>query len=67
MLGNPKEYYSEVSKKLADDRKEALELLLVCAKDVVEYWPQFSFKTIRIMAGKMETLKQAVTMALPYK
>jgi len=43
-------------------RQEALELVVSCAKDVVDFWPQFSFRSIRIMVGKMETLKQALDL-----
>jgi hypothetical protein len=46
-----------------DDRLAAIELAILCAKDVVDYWPQFSFRTIRIMAAKMDTLRQALETA----
>lgn len=42
--------------------EEAKELALSCAKDVIDFWPKFSFRTIRIMAAKMENLKQALDM-----
>ncbi len=43
-------------------RMEALELVASCAKDVMEYWPQFSFRTVKTMVAKMENLKQALEM-----
>lgn len=44
------------------EREENIALLISCVKDVLDYWPQMSFRTIRIMAGKMETLKQAFAL-----
>lgn len=44
------------------ERVEAVALAISCAKDVIDYWPQFSFRTIKIMAHKMEALKQALDM-----
>ena len=54
----------DLTRKLESEKKrsEALEMVASCAKDVVDYWPQFSFKTIRIMMAKMENLKQALAM-----
>lgn len=43
-----------------NDRAEALELVLLYSKDLLNYWPQFSFKTVPIMMKKMDALKQAV-------
>lgn len=43
-------------------RQEALELIASCAKDVVDYWPSMSFKTIRVMIPKMQALKEALEM-----
>jgi hypothetical protein len=43
-------------------RLEALEMVASCAKDVIDYWPNMSFKTIRIMIPKMENLKQALSL-----
>jgi hypothetical protein len=44
----------------AYSRTEALELVYLYAKDLLAYWPQFSFKTVPIMMRKMDTLKQAI-------
>jgi len=43
-----------------NDRAEALELVLLYSKDILTFWPQFSFKTVPIMMKKMDALKQAV-------
>ncbi len=43
-------------------RLEALEMIASCARDVVDFWPSMSFKTIRIMIPKMQTLKEALEM-----
>lgn len=43
-------------------RKEALELVASCAKDVIEYWPNMSFRTIKVMIPKMQALKEALDM-----
>jgi hypothetical protein len=45
-----------------EKRNESLELVASYAKDVVGFWPQFSFKMIRIMVGKMDALKQALDL-----
>jgi hypothetical protein len=49
----------ESSKK----KEEALEMVVSCAQDVIDFWPQFSFKTIRIMVKKMDALKQALELS----
>lgn len=46
----------------AKSKMEALEMIASCAKDVVDYWPNMSFKTIRIMIPKMQALKEALEM-----
>ncbi|HEY5267561.1 MAG TPA: hypothetical protein VII94_00300 [Candidatus Saccharimonadales bacterium] len=46
----------------AKSKREALELVASFAKDVVDYWPNMSFKTIRIMIPKMQALKEALEM-----
>jgi hypothetical protein len=45
----------ELNRKL-----EAYQLVASYAKDVVEYWPSMSFKTIRFMIPKMDALKEAL-------
>lgn len=48
--------------KQTPTRLEALELVASYAKDVIDYWPNMSFKTIRIMIPKMQALKEALEM-----
>ena len=49
--------FSELEKRI-----EALELVASYARDVVDYWPSMSFKTIRIMIPKMASLKEALSL-----
>jgi hypothetical protein len=42
------------------NRQESLEMVLLYAKDLLDYWPHFSFKTVPIMMKKMDALKQAI-------
>ena len=44
-------------------RNEALEMVASYARDVVDFWPSMTFRTIRIMIPKMESLKQALELA----
>lgn len=48
---------SELEKKV-----EALELVASYAKDVVDFWPNMSMRTIRVMIPKMDSLKEALTL-----
>ena len=41
-------------------RNEQLELVASYAKDVVDFWPNMSMRTIRIMIPKMDSLKEAL-------
>jgi len=57
-----KELYEAKSEKLRalEKRVEALELVASYAKDVIDFWPSMSFKTIRFMIPKMDALKEAL-------
>ena len=44
-------------------KNEALELAASYAKDVVDFWPLMTMRTIRIMIPKMENLKGALELA----
>lgn len=46
----------------AEKKLEALELVASYAKDVVNYWPSMTFRTIRIMIPKMDALKEALDL-----
>lgn len=39
---------------------EALELVLICAKDIVDAWPQVTLRTLGQMTKRIETLRQAL-------
>jgi hypothetical protein len=41
-------------------RNEQLELVASYAKDVIDFWPSMTMRTIRIMIPKMEALKEAL-------
>jgi hypothetical protein len=46
----------------AERKLEALELVASYAKDVIDFWPSMSFKTIRFMIPKMDALKEALSL-----
>jgi len=46
----------------AEKKLEALELVASYAKDVIDFWPSMSFKTIRFMIPKMDALKEALSL-----
>lgn len=48
------------SKLTSAEQQEALELVLICANDIVDAWPKMTIKTIASMAGRIDTLKQAM-------
>jgi hypothetical protein len=53
-----KELYEAQKKKM-----EALELVASYARDVVDFWPLMTLRTIRVMIPKMDSLKQALGLA----
>lgn len=44
-------------------RAEAMELVLICAQDIVNAWPTLTMRTLGSMTKRMETLKQALEAA----
>ena len=44
-------------------RLEAYQLVASYAKDVVDFWPSMTMRTIRVMIPKMDNLKEALTLA----
>jgi hypothetical protein len=42
---------------------EAQELVNICAKDIVDAWPQTSMRTLGQMTKRMDTLRQALEAA----
>lgn len=49
--------------KELEAQNEALKLAVSYAQDVVDFWPNMTMRTIRIMIPKMEVLKEALTLA----
>lgn len=47
----------ELNRKL-----EAYQLIASYAKDVVDFWPSMTMRTIRVMIPKMDNLKEALTL-----
>jgi hypothetical protein len=45
-----------------NERIEALELVASYAKDVVDFWPSMTMRTIRAMIPKMAALKEALDL-----
>ena len=41
-------------------QKEAIELVLICAKDIVDAWPTLTFRTLVSMTKRIDTLAQAL-------
>ena len=46
-----------------EQRNEALELVAAYAKDVIDFWPVMTMRTIRVMIPKMNMLKEALEFA----
>lgn len=42
---------------------ESLELVMICAKDIVEAWPKTTMRTLGEMTKRMDTLRQALEQA----
>jgi hypothetical protein len=45
------------------EQLEAMELALVCARDIVNAWPQTTIRTLGEMTKRMDTLRQALEAA----
>lgn len=39
---------------------EAMDLVLICAQDIVDAWPQTTIRTLGQMTKRMDTLRQAL-------
>lgn len=46
-----------------NQEEEAIELALLCAKDIVNAWPQTTIRTLSEMTKRMDTLRQALEAA----
>lgn len=54
----PEQYIEEInvlSKQLA-----ALELVVICAQDIVAAWPETTMRTLSNMTKRVDTLRQAL-------
>ena len=43
-------------------RREALELVLSYAKDIVDFWPKMTLRTLGQMTNKIKALQEALKM-----
>lgn len=55
----------EKSKQMTGDmrevaKQEALQLVVICATDIVNAWPQLTLRELRSMTARIDTLRQAV-------
>jgi hypothetical protein len=44
-------------------RDEAMELAIICAKDIVSAWPEMTMRTLANMTKRIDTLRQALEEA----
>ena len=44
----------------AEAKLEKMELVIVCATDIVEFWPKLTMRMFGQMTKQMDTLKQAI-------
>lgn len=44
----------------ADQRAEALDLVLICAQDIVDAWPELTMRKLGEMTKRVDTLRQAL-------
>lgn len=53
---------SDARAKKDQDRKDAMELVLLYAQDIVDSWPKMTLRTLGQMTGKIGALKEALTL-----
>ncbi len=58
---DPVEYWKARAER-AEKKLEGLELVASYAKDVIDFWPNMTFRTIRVMIPKMAALKEALEL-----
>lgn len=46
-----------------EQKDQSLQLVAAYAKDVVDFWSQFSIRQIPVMAAKIKALKEALELA----
>jgi len=47
----------------AEAKLESLELVRLCARDIVNQWPKVTFRTIVFVTKMVETLSQAIELS----
>jgi len=52
-------YLSEMTDR-QNARDEAMELVLICAQDIVAAWPETTMRTLGNMTKRVDTLRQAL-------
>ena len=57
-----REFWYEKRIQELEAKNEALELVASYAKDVIDFWPLMTLRTIRVMIPKMASLKEALEM-----
>lgn len=50
----------EKQKEFELAKQEALQLVVVCATDIVNAWPTLTLRMLGSMTNKIDTLKQAI-------
>lgn len=54
---------ARVRRQEEQNHKEALDLVLICAQDIVDAWPKMTMRTLADMTKRMDTLRQALEAA----
>jgi hypothetical protein len=44
----------------AAHRLQNMELIIICAKDIIAFWPKMTLKNLSSMTKMIDTLRQAV-------
>jgi hypothetical protein len=55
--------HSNPSKLVLPRDREAMDLILICARDIVNAWPKTTIRTLGEMTKRMDTLRQALEAA----
>jgi len=45
------------------DKRNAMELAIICAQDIVAAWPSLTMRTLASMTNRIDTLRQALEEA----
>jgi hypothetical protein len=60
-----KQHVKNVDARLArqDQKAEVLQLVLICAQDIVDAWPELTMRKLGEMTKRIDTLRQALEAA----